>query len=379
MKKHTCVKKTMFLFSLLSLLIFGAAACGKQDTSSSSTTKKQAISKVSLNNAAKKIDWDQLPTTAITLTNQSLKITKAGTYVLSGKTDAGVIVQTKGNVRLTLKNATIKNNAGAAIYSKKAKNTVIQLATGTENLVEDASTRSDKTIDGAIYSENNLFFTGMGKLTVTANFADGIVSKSDLTFDNGTFTIKSADDGIRGKNSVSVTGGALTVDAAGDGMKATNKRAAEKGFVYINGGDIVITTGDDGIHAEETLLINKGTIKIASSVEGLEAANLTINNGNITVNASDDGINAVDSDFTAAVMTFNGGTIDVTVGAGDTDAIDSNGDIYVNGGTIKITSTVSAFDYDEKAVYKSGTIIINGEQVDTIPENQMGGAGGNRP
>ena len=63
------------------------------------------------------------------------------------------------------------------------------------------------------------------------------------------------------------------------------------------------------------------------------------------------------------------------MGSGDTDAIDSNGDIYVNGGTINVTSGISSFDYEYKAEFNGGTIIINGEQVDSIPESMFGPGG----
>ena len=36
----------------------------------------------------------------------------------------------------------------------------------------------------------------------------------------------------------------------------------------------------------------------------------------------------------------------------------------------------SAFDYDGSATYTGGTIIINGQQVDSIPNQMMGGRGG---
>ena len=50
---------------------------------------------------------------------------------------------------------------------------------------------------------------------------------------------------------------------------------------------------------------------------------------------------------------------------GDTDGIDSNGDLIISGGTINITAT-GAFDYDGTATYTGGTIIINGTRVDKI-------------
>ena len=56
---------------------------------------------------------------------------------------------------------------------------------------------------------------------------------------------------------------------------------------------------------------------------------------------------------------------------GDTDGIDSNGDITINGGTISINAQ-SAIDYDGTAVFNGGTLIINGEEVDEIT-NQFEG------
>ena len=63
------------------------------------------------------------------------------------------------------------------------------------------------------------------------------------------------------------------------------------------------------------------------------------------------------------------------MGQGDTDGIDSNGNIVINGGTVDITGQ-SAVDYDGTAALNGGTLIINGEETDTIPNQFMGGAGG---
>ena len=56
---------------------------------------------------------------------------------------------------------------------------------------------------------------------------------------------------------------------------------------------------------------------------------------------------------------------------GDTDGIDSNGDLIVCGGTINITGS-GAFDYDGEVTYTGGTVIINGIKVDSISnQNQI--------
>ena len=72
---------------------------------------------------------------------------------------------------------------------------------------------------------------------------------------------------------------------------------------------------------------------------------------------------------------MNGGYVTIVMGAGDTDGIDSNGDLYVNGGTIDVTAQ-SSFDYDGTGEYNGGTIIVNGSEVSELPNQMMGGRGG---
>ena len=60
------------------------------------------------------------------------------------------------------------------------------------------------------------------------------------------------------------------------------------------------------------------------------------------------------------------------MGQGDTDAIDSNGNIYINGGTINITGN-SPFDYEGTAEKNGGTIVVNGTETNTITNQMMGG------
>ena len=60
------------------------------------------------------------------------------------------------------------------------------------------------------------------------------------------------------------------------------------------------------------------------------------------------------------------------MGQGDTDAIDSNGNIYINDGEINITAQ-SPFDYDGEAKLNGGKLIVNGEETTTITNQFMGG------
>jgi len=72
------------------------------------------------------------------------------------------------------------------------------------------------------------------------------------------------------------------------------------------------------------------------------------------------------------VIEVNGGAIEVSMASGDTDGFDSNGSIYINGGTIDVTAN-SAFDADRTAELNDGIVIVNGQQIDQITVTAMGG------
>ena len=148
-----------------------------------------------------------------------------------------------------------------------------------------------------------------------------------------------------------------------------------EGDIVIDGDGTLNLTAQagKGVRANRTLTIESGVFAIDAE-EGLEATGLIINGGDITITASDDGINASDkTDEFTPYLIINGGSISITMADGDTDGIDSNGDITINGGTISINAQ-SAIDYDGTAVFNGGTLIINGEEVDEITNQFEGGA-----
>ncbi|MBR2989497.1 carbohydrate-binding domain-containing protein [Candidatus Saccharibacteria bacterium] len=178
-------------------------------------------------------------------------------------------------------------------------------------------------------------------------------------------------------------GSNVTIELVGDNdISSTDEGSADDspagaissdGDLTLTGtGSAKITSNGDGIHADGILIIDNGTYTIIAS-EGLEATYVKINGGTLNITASDDGINASrKSDNYAITIEINGGDITINMGQGDTDAIDSNGDLYINGGTLNITAQ-SPFDYDGSAKYTSGTMIVNGKETTEITNQFMGG------
>ena len=66
------------------------------------------------------------------------------------------------------------------------------------------------------------------------------------------------------------------------------------------------------------------------------------------------------------------------MGQGDTDGIDSNGDLIINGGTVNVNAQ-SPFDYDGQGQLNGCTVYVNGTQVTELTNQMMGGGmGGGR-
>ena len=121
--------------------------------------------------------------------------------------------------------------------------------------------------------------------------------------------------------------------------------------------------------------IDGGALTISGG-EGIEGTYVQVNGGDVSIDASDDGINATTKSTSYnATIEINGGSTSITMGSGDTDALDANGNLYINGGTVDITAQ-SAFDYDGEGQLNGGTVTVNGEQVTELANSMMGGGMG---
>ncbi len=278
-------------------------------------------------------------------------------------------------VQLVLDGVSITNDDFPAIYVVSADK-VFVTSTGSNSLSVTGNFTADgeNNTDAVIYSKSDLVLNGTGSLDITSMYGNGISGKDDLKVTGGTYTIQSAEDAIEANDSISVCGGEFTITTNKDGLHCEND--ALDGAIYIADGTFTINAASDGIQATSILQIDGGTFSISAS-EGLEATYIQINGGDIQITASDDGINATDKSSGAytVLVEFNGGNTTISMGQGDTDAVDANGSVIVNDGTISITAPTSSFDYDGTAEYNGGTIIINGEQVSEIPQSMMGGGG----
>ena len=321
---------------------------------------------------------------AVTLTPEDdLNITEEGVYILSGTYENKMIVVEAGKedkVQLVLQNAVLTNADGPAIYVRSADKVFLTATEGTENTISDGSGYSlsdgDTELDAAVWSREDLTINGAGKLTINGNTKHAVVSKDDLVVTSKDLTVKAVNSALNGKDSVKLSEAAVTITAGSDGIRSENTEDASHGFISVSDSTLAIVAGSDGIQASGKVVFSGGTADIRGK-EGIESTYILITGGEIAIQASDDGINAARklSGVTPTVE-ITGGTITITMGAGDTDGIDSNGNIIITGGTISVNGN-SAFDYDGSAVFTGGTVYINGQQVTTLPNQMMGGGMGN--
>ena len=309
---------------------------------------------------------------------KNLTIDTAGTYVLSGQAEGSCVIveaSEEDKVQLVLDGVTITNRDTPCIYVKSADKVFITLQNGANSLsaTGEFTADGDTNTDAVIFSRDDLTINGTGTLTI-ASYDNGIACKDDLKVTGGGLTISCRGSALESKDAIMIADGSIEITECNDGLHAEDDDDDSKGYLYIGGGVLSINAADDAIHATTVVRIDGGEISLNAG-EGIEGTVLCINGGNISIDASDDGINAAQkSSVLTPVFIMNGGKVTIRMAQGDTDGIDSNGDIIINGGTIDITGQ-SAFDYEGKAELNGGTVIENGEEITTITNQMMGGPG----
>lgn len=309
---------------------------------------------------------------------KDVTISTEGVYVIQGSaTDATIIVEADdtAKVQLVLDGVDISNSDFPCIYVKSADK-VFVTSTGDNKLAVTGTFVADgeTNTDAVIFSKDDLVLNGTGSATITST-ANGITCKDDLKITGGSFNIDATEDAIEANDSVSISDGSFTIKAGKDAIHCENSDDTTVGSVYISGGSFDIEATDDGIQATTVLMIDGGTLDITAA-EGLEGTYIQINDGTISISASDDGVNAsAKSSSYEPVIEINGGSLTIVMGSGDTDALDANGSLYINGGTVDITAQF-AFDFDKEAQLNGGKVTVNGEEVTEITNSMFGGQGG---
>lgn len=320
--------------------------------------------------------------------NGVLRITNAGTYLLSGKAEeARIIIDSPDDkaVRLVFNDFSISNSTYSPVYAQSADKVIITLAKGTINSINDSSSAAAEgdqdSPDAALLCRCDLSINGEGKLYVVSDNKEGIASRDDLKIISGNIAVKSADDGIKGKDLVAVRSGDIFIESSGDGIKSTNDKDDRKGSIIIESGKIDIVSDGDGIQSEKALVIMGGEISVQAGggyengrehydnmfggrggfggqaqqteektgSKGIKSGReLLIDSGLININSSDDAVHA-NTD-----IIINGG--DIAASSGD-DGINAENEVTVNGGNIVISNSYEGIE-SKIITINNGTVCL---------------------
>jgi hypothetical protein len=265
--------------------------------------------------------------------------TRDHNIVLSGATANGsLMVWGDRRFNLYLNGVNIRNPVGSAINIQNGSTVSAYLVGGDcvgentgRNFLEDGAGYSTGYYDndlnawvqakGTFFSEANLHIYGSGSLEIRSRNNHAIVTDDRFVMESGNVLVyESANDGIHANDSIVIRGGRVQIRSVGDGMQ--NERTDP---VVVAGGEIkIFTTGErsHGIISETGVKIRGGTIDIVTNGAGSRGiyarGEEIVDPGNVEI---------------------HGGTLNITSNGEGARGIDSNGDVTVTNGNVTINSS----------------------------------------
>ena len=244
--------------------------------------------------------------------------------------------------------------------------------------------------DHAIHCTSDINITG-GTLNLSSESKKGISCHGDVTIDDGDITITKSTEGIESKKILTINGGNIDITASDDGFNSGGTGANQNGGF---GGGTNMQGGQQGGRGqigrrnsngqggnqmtppEMPSDQNGGQMIPPEMSNGQDGNQMTQpempsdQNGNQMTppNMQQAEGNEQDSEHHIQI---NDGNIKIVA---DADGIDSNGSLFINGGTVTVdaqaTGAESAFDTDGAFIVNGGTIIgVSGSGMDESPNS----------
>lgn len=271
-------------------------------------------------------------------------------YTLKGTTTNGSFkLYSDKKTQITLDNVNITNPKGAAINIQSGKTMLIDIADGTQNVLEDGTSYTTSTGEdqkGALFSEGQLVFSGEGQLSVKSNGGHGIVSDDYVRVRSGNITINSVRDGINTNDRFIMYGGNVTITAQQDGLDIG------KGYIELGGGKLTVNAVDEGITASYEGESDGSTAPTISPY-------IDIKGGLIKVTTTGDKGHALRA---MSTFTMTGGIVQATVEGAGSKALLSEGNMSLTGGKITAYTTGDAlYEADIKELSSSAALRSKGK------------------
>ncbi len=302
---------------------------------------------------------------SVEITGGTINITAGGDGIRSSETEEtekGFITISGGTLNinsdldgiqaitaLTISGGTIDITSGGGATGNTSSN-------GNESMMSSGGGRGSKGGRGNVF---DMFSNGDARPNDSSSFEYA---------EDSTVSTK----GMKSDSEIIISGGKLQINSLDDCIHAVK--------VTVSGGVYSLSSDDDGVHADDTVTVSGGEINIVKSYEGVEGKVINISDGNIVLKSSDDGFNAADGtsettsqgggmfmgggmmDYdSSCVINMSGGYVHIDA---DGDGVDSNGNVYMTGGTIIVFGPVSggngALDYGGTFNISGGTLLALG-------------------
>lgn len=257
-------------------------------------------------------------------------------YHISGNGTGQLSIYSDYKFQLAFEGLTLSCSNGPAI-NNQCKKTCYVVLNGTNSLT-DGSTYASSNEDrkAALFSEGQLCFSGSGSLSITGKGKHALASDDYIRFCAGMT-------------------GSVTLNAQ------TNDGIHVNDGLLIEAGTVQVTAVDEGLRCDSNAIaVTGGKVYVTSQAEGIESKGaFYMTGGEVYVKANDDAINSGED------LLISGGL--VCAHSVNNDGIDANGNCYIQGGVVYAIGSrepevaIDANSEEQKKLYFiSGTLVAIG-------------------
>ena len=266
-------------------------------------------------------------------------------------------IKSDADVEVSSSNITIISSGSGGKGISSTGNLIIN--SGIINITTSGGGASYKNATGVTDSYSAVCLNSDGNISIyggeVTNSSSGSGGKGIKA--NGTITIGSA--GSSPTLTLTTTGSKFVVSGSDYNHPKT---MVSDGTITVKNGTINISSTDDGIHSETSVVFDGGTTTISKSYEGVESMYIYMNGGTLDLTASNDGINTSKGTTSGGTESNDGSCLYVKGGtlivkATNGDAIDSNGNLEISGGIVIANGPLNGV---EEAVDFNGTFKMTG-------------------